>query len=80
MSTLTENIREARGWLADCSYPKSRLNRLPDSVVLTTVHRHYEGGLTAFIQADPTNDLQAMTTAVAETFGPDFALVVFTLR
>src|SRR3954466_4135279 len=67
MSSITltqEQLKEARGWLADCEWLDTEFMEaedrfeffaeFPDATIERIVDRHFDGGLEAFIEATDT--------------------------
>lgn len=44
-----EALKEARGWIADCSWAEGDPGKLNDAEVMRGIARHYEGGWAAFL-------------------------------
>jgi hypothetical protein len=52
MPLTREQIEEARNWIADCQWADEvEVAELTDEEIVRGIRRHYDGGLTAFIES-----------------------------
>jgi hypothetical protein len=71
---LNAALAEARGWLQDCG---ADTTDMPDSTVVTLVHRNFVGGWPEFIKADDSIDEIIIWAMLVMRFGEHFIFTIY---